>query len=579
MKFGKLELNPAENPGVLDTATWDLPGACGQLSQGACDWPTLAYELREGRVPIESGTIRLWAGSVAVTQHAVWFLAGLQDGQSAFLRIRHGEHETALGAPVTEQELPTGEWLGIYPADAVTLDRYCRRLHPSKGPRALGATPRLGIGTRMTTQVWPGIFTAMARRDIAANSIQNSIRELSLLEDLLSAKPPETNYSTGIGQIQAGWTGSTYEGLWVAGVLAALQSDFELRYGADADHIQVKRGTAGVERAKRVIRSARYYSFYTLDMADVLDYEALQARPEQAEAFLERKIGDAGLRRQILDYHVQPCTVAGRVYQLDTSAVGRFVGKYWEALGIVEELAVYITSLKEDSTAFDLELTIDEHPPEVSAFDCLTTNEEVLFLAREIKRRALAITHLAPNFGQEKGHDYRGVDGLAGLERRVRDQYAIATQFGLMLDIHSGDDLSRETRRVFGRATAGRVHFKVSPMLQLIYAEVLQELQPALFERWWLDAVAYARREADNGSPVARECLRDLDSSGAKPSPRHKVFHYYSFPFVGRRDDQGQFLHRADFYRLPPEFVEAYRKRIDQWLGDLTDDVFPKNKT
>ena len=197
------------------------------------------------------------------------------------------------------------------------------------------------------------------------------------------------------------------------------------------------------------------------------------------------------------------------------------------------------------------------------------------WIAREIQRRGLPITHLAPNFGQEKGHDYRCPDGLAGLERRARAQFEIASEFGLMLDVHSGDDLGRETRRVFGRATDGKVHFKVSPMLQLIYAELLQEFHPALFQRWWEDALAYARREAANGSPMARECLSELDSArDARPSAKHKVFHYYSFPFVGRRDAQGQFLHRAEFYRLSPAFGEAYRQHISKWLGELADDLF-----
>src|SRR5439155_21380318 len=114
------------------------------------------------------------------------------------------------------------------------------------------------IGTRMTTAVWPGIFSAMTRGGFAANAIQNSIRELSLLDDLLAGAPPEQNYATGIGMVECGWTGSTYEGVWVGGVLSALKGDGPLRYGADADHVQVKRGTDGVERAKRVLRAARY---------------------------------------------------------------------------------------------------------------------------------------------------------------------------------------------------------------------------------------------------------------------------------------------------------------------------------
>jgi hypothetical protein len=46
--------------------------------------------------------------------------------------------------------------------------------------------------------------------------------------------------------------------------------------GADADHIQVKRGPDGLARAKHYLTAARYYSFYTLDVADMVDYEALK---------------------------------------------------------------------------------------------------------------------------------------------------------------------------------------------------------------------------------------------------------------------------------------------------------------
>jgi len=69
---------------------------------------------------------------------------------------------------------------------------------------------------------------------------------------------------------------------------------------------------------------------------------------------------------------------------------------------------------------FDLELSIDEHPPEIRAFDCLTSEVEVAFILEEAKRRGLPLTHLAPNLGVEKHTDYRYRDGLAGLEARTR---------------------------------------------------------------------------------------------------------------------------------------------------------------
>ena len=575
MKFGKLELNPAENPAVLDTATWDRAAAWKAVDGSGCNWVLVRKEpALAGATSAQGSKLQLHAPSAAETSSATLFLASLPDGQDVLLRIGDGNIQE-LGEPLGQKRLSSGETLSAYPTDADVLDRFCRKFKPEKGSRRLGATPRLGVGTRMTSSVWPGIFQAMTQRGFATNAIQNSVRELNLLEPLLAGAPPEKNYSTGIGTIECGWTGSTYEGLWVAGVLAALKWDGPLRYGADADHVQVKRGADGLDRAKRVLRAARYYSFYTLDMADVLDYAALDERSAAvAERFLSQRIPGRAERAGVLEYHQQPLRLGSHLVQLDAAAVGRFVGKYWDALAMLEELARFIAGLKEEPD-FDLELTIDEHPPEVAAFDCLTTNEEVLFLAREIQRRRLPVTHLAPNFGQEKGYDYRCPDGLDGLERRAQAQFQIAKEFGLMLDVHSGDDLTSAPRRVFQRATGGQVHFKVSPQLQLLYAELLQEFHPDLFDRWWQDALAYAEREAANGSPVAQSCLAKLRSS---PNPgsswRHPVFHYFSFPFVGRRDAHGQFLNRQEFYRLSAAFNRAYEQRICDYLCELADDLF-----
>jgi hypothetical protein len=43
---------------------------------------------------------------------------------------------------------------------------------------------------------------------------------------------------------------------------------------------------------------------------------------------------------------------------------------------------------------------------------------------------------------------------------------------------------------------------------------------------------------------------------------------------VGRRDADGQFLHRDEFYRLSPAFYRAYQERIVRYLGELAADLF-----
>jgi hypothetical protein len=573
MKFGRLELNPAENPGVLDTATWDTSMA-GQFLNDGFNWSDAKKAALAGG-PLPAGkNVSLHGGSVAVANGSVHVLAGLPDKQDVFAVMGHS-HTVPLSGCFGERPLPGGEAVRFYPSTASNIDQYTRKLLPAKAARPLGSTPRLGVGTRMTTSVWPGIFSAMNKSGFAANAIQNSVRELNLLDNLLKGAPPDRNYATGIGMVETGWTGSTYEGLWVAGVLAALKWNGPLDYGADADHVQVKRGADGVERAKKVLRAARYYSFYTLDMADILNYAALnETSVNVAEGFLKDKISDAVERKAVMETHCQPFRAGTQDIQLDAAAVGRFVGKYWDTLAVLEELARYIAALKEDPR-FDLELTIDEHPPEVGAFDCLTTDQEVLFLCRELRRRGLPVTHLAPNFGQEKGCDYRCPDGLEGLERRARTQFQIASEFGLMLDVHSGDDLTSAPRRVFQKATNGEIHFKVSPQLQLLYAKDLQDYYPELFKGWFEDAVGFARREAANGSSIARQTLAELDaSSDPSPSWRHSVFHYFSFPYVGKRGQDGQFVRRQEFYRLSQAFNEAHARRIDDYLTGIATDVF-----
>ena len=130
----------------------------------------------------------------------------------------------------------------------------------------------------MTTAVWPAIWQRNATRGFAANAIQNSVRELNFLDTLLAGRPAEKNIAFGFGAIETGYTGSSFEGLWVAGVLDGLKHGSRLPYGADADHIQVKRGADGMARALRMLDATRYYSFYTLDVSDVLDYAALRRK-------------------------------------------------------------------------------------------------------------------------------------------------------------------------------------------------------------------------------------------------------------------------------------------------------------
>ncbi len=442
--------------------------------------------------------------------------------------------------PLTEEL-----FLAVYASDLATIRRYIGTLRPDKGPRAMGAVPRLGIGTRMSTSVWPGIWQAMDEGQFTSNAIQNSVRELNLLEDVLAGRPPRSNYLYGFGTLDEGHTGSTFEGLWVAGVIEALKTDTHPVYGADADHITIRRGPGGLARAKRIIDAARDYTFFTLDVSDIIDYKA-----QTLQCSTPAPGGDPS---------------RGRLGYIDR--------KYGAALDVVAELAAHIKNLKADAP-FDLELSIDECPPGMTASACLTTEAELTFLAEELRRRGIPMTHIAPNVGIVKGQDYDAA-GLVEFGERLRRLHAIAVDSDIMLDIHSGDDLSAAARQAIGRATEGRNHFKVSPSLQVIFGQVLWECDRERFQLWWDDTLTYARREAAAGSGFAVRCLREYESGGdPAPSPHHAVFHHYNFASVGRRDQHGQFVNRPMFYSLPAEFYRQYHDRIRRFLCDVAADVF-----
>jgi hypothetical protein len=562
IRFGALEIDPAKNPAVLDTATWDAGEAIRVLrSLKGGKWDALFAAAEKGTALPAGDRCTLYAGSYARVGSTEYALARLQDSQHLLVARGPGGGRGPLGEPLGRVDPD----IRFFPADIETLERYVQALKPEKAPKPLGGRPRLGTGVRMSTAAWPGVFEAMERYGFDANAIQNSLRELNLLQDLLSGVPPKTNYLFGFGSIQEGHTGSTFEGLWTYGVLEALKRGSALSYGADADHIMVKRGPGGLERAKEVIDASRRYTFYTLDVSDVLDYRAFSSETRVPEG----RDPDPDVH----SYHGRRRRVGGVTYEPDRQETAALFAKYRYALDAAQELHAYLIKHKGER-GFDLELSIDEHPPEIPGSDCLTGDRELVFILLEAERRKLPLTHLAPNVGVEKGVDYRGPGGLPALETRVRTLHRIARSFGVTLDFHSGDDLSTETRRTLGRATGGECHFKVSPFLQQLFAEVLFDVHPAVFEFWWQDTLEYAKREAQGGSALAARAVKDYESNHEGPSPSHPLFRHFCFQTVGRRDESGRFLNRDRFYSLSGDFHREYTGRVALFLGDLAQDLF-----
>ena len=575
--FGKLSLDPEVNPAVLDTGTWNsdaVKAFCQKLPHAFFDKIVSNVGNSDTFGQITQGEIKCYLSSIAPHVSLTYGMLGFPDVQTAFISIGK-KIGKVLKDPLMNIELSDGRVIYIYPTTSENIHIYVNKIHTKKGPKALGPIPRLGLGVRHTTTMWPGIWNAMYKGDFSANPIQNSVRELHLLDNLKSGIPSRTNHLFSIGPVKEGHAGSTFEGLWTEGVISGLKHPRAVRFGADADHLQVKRGNEGVERTKKFIDASRYYTFYTLDVSDILNYRALNTfSSSDSVSLLEECIPNANERRDIIWYHRQKKSLGKLYLDLDEAQIGRLIGKYWHALNAVEELSLYIESIK-SGEPFDLELSIDENPPFVRTFDTITTGEELLFLVDEIERRGLPVTHLAPNFGVEKATDYRGNDGLVLFERRLELLHKIASEKNKMLDCHSGDDLSRETRWMFQRATHGNIHFKLSPSLQTLYTQVLSDLNPEFFSFWWNDTLAFAKENAESGAAFAKHSLSLLNRSGSlDPSPHHLFFKEYCFAMVGKRDAQGNFIHRDKFYDLPEEFYDEMTLRMEHFIMEAANDLF-----
>jgi hypothetical protein len=562
-------LDPARNPAVLDTLTWDADSFIRQArSPGLVFWDHISAAARSGRELQPSAGLILHEKSRVAVGKSCFLLAESEDGQHALVELARNEGSGVLAKPLARLALSDGGWVVYHEANSRNIHGLYSKASLRKLPQALQLTPRIGVGTRMSKAQWPGIWQASGEASFCANGIQNSQRELNLLEDILEANATRELYYPGIGFVPEGHTGSTFEGLWLCGVSEALKAGMNQGYGADADHIMVKRDPDGLERAKKVLQAARYYSFFTIDVSDLLDYAIFRggAHGTGAEDIISHCLPEEKTRKEVLSYY--------KSMRLSEADLARVVGKYWRAMGAVQTLVPFLRSIRQDEP-FDLELSIDEHPPEVQAFDSLTSEIEVVFILSEMKRRELPLTHIAPNLGVEKHVDYRYHDGLEGLEKRTQALHELAWNCGVLIDCHSGDDLSVRTRRALHRATGGLIHFKVSPYLQSLFGEVLYDFDRCLFSLWWDDTYDFAKENARRGSTLAADCIRELESTPrGNPDPQARLFRLYGYATVGKRDAHGNFLYRDRFYGLSREFYAQYTERVKSYLHTLAADLF-----
>lgn len=590
MQINGINLNPAVNPAVLDTITWDVEAALEALDKTEYPLKAIAGIVRTselaggdiektraevGAAVSPNDRFAVFAHSVASKNGDVYALAALKDGQRVFISIRRPDAKPLM-PDIWEKTFDVAEsgklTVRVSPVNTETVRTFVTVIAPQFGPRALGAKPRLGIGNRQSAMVWPGIFEALRKTGIEAEIIQNSAyRELAPVSFILSPPASEVTYLPGHGSLNIGHTGSSIEGLWLAGVVAAIENGFDQPYGADLDHIPVKSADAeGLAKAKTLLDAGRHFTFFTLDTSALFNLDALKLTGSALDEAFESSVPEEWQEELLASYGERPENIKAEYWPDGETQVKQLAAAYWASIEGAAEMYGHIISLKKGEP-FDFEFSLDEGLE-------ITEPVEQTFVLHELQKRGVVVTFIAPNVGFEKRVDYRKPDGLKGLADRVSKMNEISRAYGALLDFHSGSDKAPETYQAIAKAGNG-VKLKVSGKLQLIFSEVIADLDPDFFNKWWVWTLGSARAEAARGSEVAKTYVAKLEerqkAEGGKfkQSPKDLFFTDFSFGMVGAKDEKGQFMFRDKFYTVSDAVRREYTKRTVEYLVKLAADL------
>ncbi len=301
-----------------------------------------------------------------------------------------------------------------------------------------GMGDRIGLATA-------GQVQAAERYQVAPVLAQQSIREL----EFIGRTFPDVVADAAFGVLQAGYRGG---------------------YGADGDHLKT---LADIDLALDA-----EMPMITLDLTNVLLPEAAEwseaevqskfgTLPSELQRLVEREY--AGTRFEVLGISGEPTAV-----RLSEAEAKRCALMYGQALAFSEEVDAHLD--RRTGGAFDLEISVDE-----TTFPTLPSHH--LFIARELERRGVRVSSLAPRFIGEfqKAVDYDG--DLAEFERQFAVHAAIAATFGgYKVSVHSGSD-KFSVYPIVGRHTRGRLHVKTSGTSWLESLRTLAQTQPELYRR------------------------------------------------------------------------------------------------
>ncbi|MCX6636989.1 MAG: hypothetical protein NT090_18195 [Acidobacteria bacterium] len=222
---------------------------------------------------------------------------------------------------------------------------------------------------------------------------------------------------------------ASIEGSYEAGLWAAIRAGWREGYSAGAGRI-VAAGDADIERNQEAIRDSGGYSRFTIDAS-----RAFQL-PGQPPIWSD---AEAGL-------FARPFTVGGVSYAFTPDELARLEVKFGHPLRVTGELYDFIRGTKAESglgRSFDFELSLE-------AAETPTTPKELIFCLHCLRTHGRAAQLVSPNLNLD------AVAELAG----------VARHFNATLSVRLSGGEREDTIEAIGRATAGRVNYRIAGEFQ-----------------------------------------------------------------------------------------------------------------
>ena len=489
-------------------------------------------------------------------------------------------------------------------------------------PRPQGAQPAIAAGNRHPEICLPAIFEAY--RGILKNTGVNLASTVQLSATREMTTDEALHSRDGENPTAAGHTRVSIRHLYHAGLWAAIRAGWREGYNAEADHIIISGNTPeeisrSEESAKEAILQAAGYTKFTTDTSRLFELRADPRHPEVwsntviAERFEALFSGEE--RDWVLAELDRPLRIGDSLYEFTREDILRLAVKFGPSLKLNEELYDFIRQAKGAlglGRSFDFEPSLDEA-------ETLTTAQELIFYIEWLKARGRPAQLVPPNLGFKKRQAYpaavesspeSGV-GLADYARkkmwpellprverdfsgrpleelgaRVKELAGVARHFNATLSIHSGSGKQAEVLEQIGKATAGRLNYKISGELQLQLFDVLWEQPPeSSWRRLYDRMVERCNRFASAGafgeeSALARKYLDLGYGSYLGEAARGRVdgnlfLVFWLGNLMGSRDtdspdgDQRFFKEKLD--ELPSELLREARRRNTRyviWLAE-----------